>query len=69
MKQITVNLLTWSEAREVELYCKRMYADTKIVPVTLHEDDGLDMYYVVYVLNTNNRWVPARDIKLENVRE
>lgn len=66
MKQIMVNLLTW---REAELYCKRMDAETKIVPVTVHEDDDLNVYYVVYVLNTNNKWVPARDIKPEQVRE
>ena len=66
MKQITVNLLTW---REAELYCKRTDAETKIESVKVHEDDGWDVYYVVYVLNTNNRWVPARDIKPEQVRE
>ena len=66
MKQITVNLLTF---REAELYCKRTYAETKIVPVTLHEDDDWNVYYTVLVLNTNNKWVPARDIKPEYVRE
>lgn len=66
MKQITVNLLTW---REAQLYCKRIYAETKIVPVTLHEDDDQNVYYVVYVLNINNKWVPARDIRPEYVSE
>ena len=66
MKQLTINLLTKKEA---ELYCKRTYAETKIVPVTLCEDEKCTTYYSVYVKLINNRWTPVQNIKPEWVRE
>ena len=66
MKQLTIDLLTW---REAETYCKRMYSETKIVPVTLCEYGKCTTYYTVYVKLVNNRWTPAQNIKPEYVRE
>ena len=61
-----INLLTKEEAKN---YCKRMYLVTKIVPVTLCENGICTTYYTVYVLNANDEWTLARDIKPEYVRE
>ena len=61
-----INLLTKEEARN---YCNRMYLATKIVPVTLCEDGICTTYYRVYVLNANDEWVPAQNIRPEQVRE
>ena len=66
MKQITMQLLTKKEA---ETYCRRMYPETKIVPVTLCEDGKCNTYYSVYIKLADNRWTPAREIKPEYVRE
>ena len=66
MKQITINLLTKKEA---ELYCKRMYPETKVMPVTFWEDGKRNTYYMVCVKLLNNRWTPVRNIKPEYVRE
>lgn len=55
MKQLTINLLT---KREAELYCKRMYPETKIVPVTLCDEGKCHTYYSVYIKLANNRWMP-----------
>lgn len=66
MKTLTINLLTKKEA---ELYCKRIFVESKIVPVTLCEDGKCNTYYSVYVKLINNRWTPAQDIKPEYVRE
>ena len=61
-----INLLTKEEAKN---YCKRMHPVTKIVPVTLCENGICTTYYTVYVLNANDEWTLARDIKPEYVRE
>ena len=66
MKQITTYLLTKEEAKN---YCKRMYSVTKIVPVTLCENGICTTYYTVYLLNANDEWTPAQNIKPEQVRE
>ena len=66
MREITMQLLTKKEA---ETYCKRVYSETKIVPVTLCEDGKCTTYYTVYVQLINKRWVPAQNIKPEQVRE
>ena len=55
MREQTIYLMTKENA---ELFCRRMYPETKIVPVTLCEDGKCNTYYSVYFKLANGRWSP-----------
>ena len=66
MKELTINLFT---KREAELYCRRMYPATKIVPVTLCEAGIITTHYMVFRQGADNSWTPVRNVKPEWVEE
>ena len=66
MKELTINLFT---KREAELYCRRMYPATIIVPVTLCEDGIITTHYMVFRQGADNSWTPVRDVNPAYVRE